>query len=127
MDYEGDFIATAKEIAAQCWNKRASEEHTLEDGTKIQGWNVGAPWSTDYNIEKSSPGLTWWRESWGNSYRILAKDGTFYEYFFSAVDEKDKEPERSTSVRPISCSRFVGSKGKPFSEAKAQLERLPYL
>lgn len=77
--------------------------------------------------EKSSPGLTWWRESWGNSYRILAKDGSFYKYSFSAVDEKDKEPERSTSVQPIPYSYFVGNKGKPFSEAKAQIERMPYL
>lgn len=64
----------------------------------------------------------------GRFRKILAPDGTFWSHSVSYVESSAIYPntEKTESLQPISINFFVGSKGKPFANWKANLERLPY-
>src|SRR5688572_29187123 len=113
---------TARETAQILAGKKAPTTYTADDGTAIQGWSIEtiSSWDKEEHFSRNS-----FREVWGSTERILTTDGQFYRYY-------ENREERETGLKHDKClyiqeSRdLVGSKGKPFSELKGKLERLPW-
>lgn len=127
MDYQEEFEKTAVDTAA-CLLRRGStgQRWSLDDGTSVKGWTIA---SDNYREEiLPTKGSSYWKEAWGTSAKILATDGTFWEYRVSYLQSSNlgSQTQKTESLRKIPPSSFVGSQGKPFSRWKAELERLPY-
>ena len=127
MDLEEDFWNTVAEVV-DALNRRGKETHawSADNGQAVEGWSVesylrGAE-------TRGQPGRGWWEETWGRWERILSTDGQFWDYQFDGYEGSDHSGTQLThSLRPVPGEHLVGTKGKPFAEMKARLERLPYL
>lgn len=127
MDYRDDFEQTArKTVAALQKRGREPKTWTADDGTSVTGWPFRAmkPYREDILPSADS---NYWRESWGHTTVILATDGSFWHYHFNGhADSNDPVDRVSESLSRYPVSWLVGDRGKPFSGAKAELERMPY-
>ena len=129
MDYEEDFLQTVKETLA-ILRRRGKETRTWSDdrGGSVTGWVFDYQGYSDEILPNSQEGQNFWQETWGHRVVILATDGSFWRYSFDG-EESATYPEGriKEDISSLKTSYFVGDKGKPFSEAKEKLERLPYL
>lgn len=127
MDYEESFLTTVKStIDALRRKDRKPREWEDDEGRKVEGWEYESrPYS---NEVPPTPTSRYWRESWGSTTSILATDGSFWSFSHSS-EQTSERPETHVTVllSPVSLSFLVGRRGKPFSEVKAKIERLPYI
>lgn len=121
MDPYEDLQNTACEVAKALAGKTAPTTYTADNGQTIQGWSVeSSSYSNDQVFSRQS-----FVERWGTHRLILATDGQLYEYLHDQEERETGKTERK-SIYPKDQRELVGSKGKPFSEIKAKLERLPW-
>lgn len=125
MDYEQDFMTTARETVATLISKSVPKAtFTSSDGQTILGWQFDG---IERNIEiRGNPGRGWWQETWGRTAYVIDSDCRFWEYSFSGVDEHERDSRLSHGIRPMPKNYLVGSEGEPFSKYKAILQRLQY-
>jgi hypothetical protein len=125
MDYEDEFKAAAADAVVACRSRgKATRTWTGDKGNKVTGWELMyESWGPDV---EGAPGQGWWRERWGNRTHILAMDGTFWYHQFNGEESSGRDRYMGTALEPMPGSWLVGDKGKPYSEWKAKIERLPY-
>lgn len=126
MDFEEDF-GEAVNIALSSLKRKDKEPQswTADNGHSIVGWRFDG---TSFNEMKGNPGNgNWWKETWIRCDYILAVDGKFWIYQVDATEEYRQPDYSCNSLREMPPHYLVGSTGKPFSKAKGQIERLPYL
>jgi hypothetical protein len=122
VDYEADFKNTVRETIAALQSKGRAMTSASANGDTYTGWRLE---SRDKDSEKGGyPG--WHEEYWERAQLLMLPDGTFKEVGFWASEDSTGKKERSEFVYDKGLSHFVGTKGKPFAEWKAKLERLPY-
>jgi len=129
MDYEEDFLQTVRETLAVL-KHRGKDARTWSDdkGNTVVGWSIEYQGYHDEILPNSREGQNFWKETWGHSDVILATDGSFWKHSFTGEESANYPEGRITNhIWPLEISYFVGSEGKPFSKAKEELERLPYL
>lgn len=129
MDLDREFIALARQTAAEC-SRRGKEitKWTADNGTEVIGWSV--EYGDRETQMRGNPGVPggWFEESWGHWQTILDTNGKFWYFSFSGYEGTDY-PNGALLMRDLrqeNISNFVGSKGKPFSEWTVKLQRLPY-
>ena len=125
MDYEEDFLQTVRETLAVLKRRgKETETWSAHEGNTVTGWGI----STGYFSDKDEEGRTYYREISRAWTVILAADGSFWWHQFE-TEESERYPDGhlTSYIKPLEISYFVGSEGKPFSKAKEELERLPYL
>ena len=122
MDYEADFKNTIQETIAAMRSRSKNMVSPTANGVTYTGWVVD---SRSKNSEKGSyPG--WREEYWESAQLLLLPDGTFKEVGSWNSEDSQGKKDGSEFVYDRDLNHFVGNKGKPFSEWKAKLERLPY-
>lgn len=129
MDYEVDFqeaVAGVLTLLAQRGKKPT--EYSSPNGGVIEGWTVSRDGGEEVEERGRPVKDSWWYRSttlWERKL-ILCTDGTFAEYNRVVFEDIETAPTVTETVRPLEMASLVGSKGKPFSEIKGKVERLPY-
>ncbi|MEV8377150.1 hypothetical protein AB0P21_30695 [Kribbella sp. NPDC056861] len=125
MDYQEDFESAVRDAVASCVKRnRQTRDWKDDQGNSATGWSVEQE-SWGPNIE-GNPGGGWWRERWGNREFILAVDGKIWYSQFNGEDSSASPSYQGTRMELVPESWLVGNKGKPYSEWKAKIERMPY-
>lgn len=124
VDHEEVFLDTVRETVQMLRKKERPTRTFTADGVSVTGWRLK---STESDELRGRPGRgEFWEEYMERGDIILSVDGDFWHVGFWLIEGSQRN-ERKEYARPLSTSYFVGSRGKPFSEWQAKLERLPYL
>lgn len=118
MDYEKDFWETVR-ATIEMMKQRKTGRQTFKSssGQIVHGWLVERyAENTDGKGPGGSP-----LERWHNEL-LLGDDAQFYWY---SVEWSHWEGEKTTLS--VTDYGLVGDSGKPFSQMKEKIERLPYL
>jgi hypothetical protein len=132
VDPYQELQAKAREIAQMLSNgQKPPTTYTGDDGTVIQGWCIESSSQPDAGDRRFSNAIGDWEEVWGTRELILTTDGKLYEYDdhsheYGAGRSGGERIDRSKRLKERTPSLLVGSRGKPFSEIKGKLERLPW-
>ena len=115
------FLQAAHRAATRLQNKVAQMETITDGNDSYTGWQIGS----DLREGKGN-NFTWWERE----ITLLLPSGGFARKEYRVETEKNgwgqETSEISEWVGKLSVGAFVGSKGAPFSEWKAKIERLGY-
>lgn len=131
MDPYQDLLNTAREAAKALASKKVPDTYTGDDGTTVKGWVIESSPQPDSGDTFFSRAPGDFEDIWGDRKLVLTDDGKIYEFseHYHQYGEARRGGARTDHTKRLEervQSLLVGSRGKPFSEMKSKLERLPW-